>query len=120
MLQKIEELAGVMVKADAGSLRIAFNEADSTRDKELEAQEFLKVNESRLGRDFKLYAFMARVGSKQDTTIHLLGELVLPLKSQAPQAYVAGLDYLAGQASIFGNDSQEWVALVNSFKPKAP
>ena len=116
MLEKIQALADAMV-AQSPYLRIAFNEADTTAAPEPEAQHFLKVNDSRLGRDFKLYAIMAQVSGEQDATIRLLEELVLPLKQTAPAAYVAGLSYLREQGSVFGKNKNAWEDMVDSFKP---
>jgi hypothetical protein len=119
MLEKVQALADVMV-ATSPNLRIAFNEADTTAALELEAQHFLKANNSRLGRDFKLYAFMAKIGGEQDVTVRLLEELVLPLQEAAPAAYIAGLSYLREQGSIFGENKNKWESMIDGFKPKAP
>ena len=70
MLEKVQALADTMV-AKGPNLRIAFKEADRTTAPDPEAQHFLKVNETRLGRDFKLYAFLARIAGERDATVLL-------------------------------------------------
>lgn len=116
MLEKVQELAEVMVK-QSSNLRIAFNEADATTSQDLEAQHFLKLDENRLGRDFKLYAFMAQVTGEDGVIIRLLEELVLPLENQSPQAYLAGLSYLQEQGDVFGEDKQAWKTMIENLKP---
>lgn len=118
MLDQIETLAAKLAEKDS-KLRIAFNEADKTTAAEPEAQRFLKLNESRLGRDFKVYDFMAKVAGEQDTTVTLLEELVLPLQRTAPEAYAAGLSYLREQSSVFGPQKDAWEAMIDDFMPKA-
>ena len=119
MLEKVQALADVMM-ATSPNVRIAFNEADTTTASAPDAQHFLKIDESRLGRDFKLYAFMAEVVGEQDVTARLLEELVLPLKQTAPAAYTAGLSYLREQGSLFGKNKRKWENIIDSFKPKSP
>jgi hypothetical protein len=106
--------------ASGPNLRIAFKEADRTTAPDPEAQHFLKVNGTRLGRDFKIYAFMSRIAGEQDATVLLLKELVLPLRKTAPEACEAGLSYLREQGSVFGENQGEWESIIDSFKPKAP
>ena len=119
MLETIQALADAMVAKDS-KLRIAFNEANDTKAHEPEAQHFLKAHETRLGRDFKLYAFMAKVEGEEDLTVMLLEELVLPLETLAPEAYKAGLSYLREQGSVFGDKQSAWEDMIDSFQPAGP
>lgn len=115
MYEKVKSLAERMASKDK-SLRIAFNEADASRAPEPEAQEFLKLNESRLGRDFKLYAFMGKVSSDQSAMVSVLEEVVLPLQASAPAAYAEGLKFMEEQAPMFGPQANDWKKLVQGFK----
>lgn len=116
MYEKVKKLAERMVEKDS-SLRIAFNEADGSRAPEPEAHEFLKLKETRLGRDFKLYGLMAKAGGEEQALVSVLEEVVLPLKTHAPAAFDAGLVFMKGQAPVFGKQAAEWLKLIESLKP---
>ena len=96
MLTKITELADLLVAAAQTSLRVAHGEADTSLALISDAQTFLKLYGKRLGRDFKLYEFMGRVVSPVLAWCAVLEEIVLPLKTHAPQAFTVGIDFLKG------------------------
>lgn len=58
---KLLGVAEQLVAASDSHLRIAKNEADTTTEPDPEAQEHLKRDGVRIGRDLKLYAFIAEV-----------------------------------------------------------
>ena len=102
-------------------LRIAFNEANDNRGAEPEAQHFLKLDEKRLGRDFRLYGFMAdKVEGPSATIVRLFEEVVLPLQKTSPEAYAEGWTWLKDQGPTFKNNQDAWEELLNGddFRPK--
>lgn len=115
MFDKAKDLAERMMAKDS-KLRIAFHEADKSSAQEPEADEFLKVNGSRLGRDFKLYSLMAKVGDAQAATVSMLEEMVLPLQKFSPAAFAEGLAFMEEQAPVFGENAGEWKKIVAGFK----
>ena len=114
MLDVIEALAEELVNYSSGNLRFAEGEANDSLSPEPEAHRFLKLNERRLGRDFKLYAFMAKVQGEQATLCDLLNELVIPLNE--PLAKDAGLMWLRDRAEMFGEKAGEWQGLIDDLR----
>ena len=113
--EKVKTLAEKMVAKDS-RLRIAFNEQNQTKEHEPGAQEFLKVREVRLGRDFKLYGLMSMLKGEAIATTDLLAEMVLPLRSVSPEAYFEGLSYLKDQGPVFGDNQTEWEDMLDEMK----
>ena len=86
-----QELMAICEKAavaSGGSVRIARNEKDASPDPDPEAQEHLKINGNRVGRDFRLYGFMAELGGPQQA-IADFATVLLALKTRAPAAFDA-------------------------------
>jgi len=59
---RLTTIAETWARESGGRIRIAKNEADADTTFDPEAQEHLKVDERRLGRDLPLYGFMAEMG----------------------------------------------------------
>jgi hypothetical protein len=76
-------------------LRVAHNEEDSSTTQTKGSEHFLKLNESRLGRDLELYGFMGEGPVGWQATLPIfVEEVVLPLKSAAPAAYALACNKL--------------------------
>lgn len=102
----------MIVIAEPTRFRIAFNEADATNDLEIDAQHFLKMEGKRLGRDIKLYDFMAQVMGLGGALVHFLQEVVLPLGSESA-AFIGAADKLKewGQVVFEGETLNKWQEL---------
>ena len=116
ILQEIRTLAQKMTEKAPGYLRIAFGEAGASKKTDDGAGEFLKAGERRLGRDFRLYALMARMCGEVNTYVQVLEEMVMPISIDAPAAYDEGLTFLEGKASVFGESAQEWKNLIGNLR----
>lgn len=97
LLDVLMRLCETMVAASGGRLRIAKNEADATTDFDPEAQEHLKLDGRRIGRDIRLYNFMAEVGGTgpaiADFALILMSiKQILPAAFEAVRADVIALD----------------------------
>jgi hypothetical protein len=91
--------------------RIAFAEADSSTDPEPEANQFLKFEDSRVGRDFKLYALMEKTSSTQ-AAIGDFASVLMSIKSSSPEAFSAISEDVIGLKVIFDESiHQDWVDL---------
>ena len=86
MAEKLKELVRQIVKHSGGRIEEVKNEQDSSTDPCKDAQEFLKLDGKRLGRDLKLYDFMAEVATEPMALCHILEEILLPIK------YAGGLE----------------------------
>lgn len=87
-------LARGMAQASAGRLRVVRNEADADGSHVPDAATFLKLDGARLGRDLELYRFMSVIQGWPATLADLAAEVVLPLRSPAPEAYRHAVDAL--------------------------
>ena len=79
------QLATIITEHSSGKIRIAFNEKDSSKEQDLEAAHFLKLNEQRIGRDMELYGLMS-VASPQNALIDFL-ELIMFIKNECKESY---------------------------------
>ncbi|MFA6340997.1 MAG: hypothetical protein WCX27_02010 [Candidatus Paceibacterota bacterium] len=91
------------VKQSGGRLRLAINEADDSPRYEGGAENFLKLDEKRLGNDIEMYVFA--VGNVEDwkkTLINFWEQNFLPIKDILPESYrVASERILSLSKSIF-------------------
>jgi hypothetical protein len=113
MLEKVNALGNRLVAKAPGRLRIAFNEDDNSKEPQPECAHFLKLDGRRVGRDFELYNFMAKVtggDSDQPGIVMLLQELVLPLQEAAPEAFQEGIAFMREQN--FGDKQADWEDLL--------
>ena len=81
-----EEIRGVciqMARVMPLRLRVVKGEQDTSTEPQPEAQEFLKFDEQRVGRDFKLYGFMAEATSVQFAACRLRVHLAVRENSHA-------------------------------------
>jgi len=74
------------IEVSDGRLRLANGEVDASNEPDIEANVFFKLDESRFGRDFKLYDLIDHI-SKGQGLILLLEEVVLPLHHILPESY---------------------------------
>jgi hypothetical protein len=115
-----QDLANALVTADSSSLGIVFKEADASRQLEVDAEHFLKVDGKRLGHDFEAYAWdIYTDGSPFYVTLRLLFELVLPLKEISPKAFEAGMAFLREQESLLGNPPG-WQDVIDKYMQSTP
>lgn len=91
LLDALMQLCEKMVAASGGRLRLAKNEADTTTELDLEAQEHLKLDERRLGRDLRLYNFMADIAGA-GPAIADFAPVLLVIRRDVPAAYDAVRD----------------------------
>ena len=112
-LLKIAEIA---VEFSQGKLRIAYNEDDETDEFTGSAARFLKLDGKRLGRDIELYGFMGDGPTGWKATLAMfLEEVILPLKKNVLQSYVAaGEELRILGKSVYPEDLLgEWNKLFN-------
>lgn len=113
----IEEMVTEIIFESNGKMRIALNENDISKALDEEAQKFLKVNEKRLGRDFKAYDLMASTSNNAAAFSFVLKEIVLPLKYQHTPCYKKALDYMENNASIVGVEhKKDWCMLIQELR----
>jgi len=104
----------LLVCRGEGRLRLAYAEKDETMDFDPEAQEHLKLDGKRLGRDIRVYGFMGRLSAVGEGTA--LGcfaeEILAPLKVARPEAFTATLPAIR-KLSLFLVEElqQDWVNL---------
>jgi len=80
------QLAKIIAAFSGGKIRIAFQEEDDSTEKNIEAANFLKLNEERLARDIQVYGLMAKI-SPEDALPSFLGEVLIPIKIECPESY---------------------------------
>jgi len=107
--QAIKKCVEQLVEFDPLRFRIAINEADETTEPEIEAQEFLKVDGVRCGRDFKVYGLMSTISGFSGAGLADFAEVLMRVKGEFPEAFnairatVESLDML-----FFENMRQSW------------
>lgn len=84
--EEIRALCIQMCRAEA-SLRIVKNEDDNSTEAQPDADEFLKMDEKRLGRDFKLYAFMAEINDSIGFALADFAEVIIAVKNKYPTVF---------------------------------
>lgn len=101
-------------------IRLAFNEADDSTAPEPQAHYFLKIGDRRLGRDLKMYTFMAEVEGEPGTLTRIFQEVLLPLQQSAPSAYAEGWAWMKDKGDAFGEHQSAWEDLLNddTFRPR--
>lgn len=124
MNETVQALANLLAEK-APQLRIAFNEEDRTTDNQPEAAHFFKFNlngdERRMGRDLELYSLIVRMeGAVGSALVMMLEELVLPLKSYAPEAFTAALAFMREHGAVYGEKQGEWNTLLDSLSKPTP
>jgi hypothetical protein len=112
----INALANLLQEKAPQHIRIVLHEKDDSTAVEPEAAHFIKLDGERMGRDLELYNFMATVGGTGLAAALLLEELILPLKSLAPAAFTAGIEFLREQSPTYmpPEKQEEWVDLLNA------
>lgn len=116
-------LAAAMAAASPGALRLARNEADESEAREPEAATFLKLDGRRHGRDLEIYDLMATIhGNWQPVLPDLAIEIVLPLRSDAPEAYAIGVEGMLamGRATYDPERQDAWADIFAEPVPLAP
>ncbi len=113
--QITDEIRGtcrLMCAAAPSRLRIAKNEQDTSEDAQPEADEFLKLGGIRLGRDFKVYGFMAEVSGSGGQAFADFASVAMAVKNNIPEAFEAARGNIEGWAEYFDEDTQpDWLAL---------
>ena len=79
---KIFDFAQCVIDTSGGKIIMALNEEDNTNETNKEAAHFLKYNNKRLGRDLELYAFMNEIMGTPMLLVHLLEEIIFPIKKE--------------------------------------
>ena len=91
--------------------RIAFNEEDDSKKLCDDANEFLKMDEIRVGRDFKLYGFMADVSSTEGA-IADFADVLMWIKQKHPKVFESIRDRVESWSSFFDQEMQQgWIEL---------
>lgn len=109
---ELMKLAEAMVAADPEMLRLAYNEDDATTDEVKDAAHFLKIDGRRCGRDIELYGFMGKMQGEWNALVDFTVEIVLPIKTVAPAAYVVAADRLRalGRDHLDADKVGDWEA----------
>lgn len=102
--EEIRAVAIQMCRAEPTRLKIVKGEEDETTDAAPDAHEFLKCDEKRLGRDFKLYAFMGEIQGSCGNALAEFAEVVMAVKCNLPKAFDAVRDSVIGWAKFFDED----------------
>lgn len=76
-----------LVVSDPARFRIAKNEADETTEPEIEAQEFLKIDGIRCGRDFKVYGLMSTISGFTGAGLVDFAQVLMEIKGGFPEAF---------------------------------
>ena len=85
--EEIRALCIQMCRADPSRLRVVKNEEDETTDSQPEAHEFLKIDEKRCGRDFKLYGLMAGISDNVGHALADFTDVIMAVKNLIPSAF---------------------------------
>lgn len=89
--------------------RVAFNEKDDSKDFDAEANEFLKMDEFRLGRDFKVYGFMQQIESSQ-MAIADFAHVLMEIKYVYPDIFNSVKERVDDWKNFFDENMQEdWI-----------
>lgn len=119
--EAIRDVCRQIVKANPARLRVAMNEEDESPTPQPEAHEFLKLDEKRLGRDFKLYGLMATVND--DNLAHPLADfaaVLMAVMSNVPEAFEAVRSTVEGWSEHFPTEHQPgWIDLWAKAQPSA-
>lgn len=101
-----DELLAIAAQLAAHSTRITLvrHEQDTTADPEPEAQEFIKIDGQRVGRDIRLYAFMAEIGGP-GVGLADFGELLLACRLVDPPAFEAVRDQVVALGKFVPEDT---------------
>ena len=111
-----------IARASNGRIRVAHNELENSKDREIGAAHFLKLDEKRLGRDLELYGFMGEIEGQKGVMIRLLEELCLPIKncksldnSLRGAVGIGKLRLIEVGMTVFskGKEYRDWVKLVS-------
>ena len=109
--QEISKVCKIVCDSDS-RFRIAKNEEDETKDENKEAHEFLKFDEKRLGRDFKLYGFMAKIESAVGPALADFASVLMTIKQNSPESFKLIRSELESWKKYFDEDLQPaWVEL---------
>ena len=106
-------LAGIITGLSEGRVRVAVNEEDDTTQTQVEAAHFLKLDETRLGRDLEVYGFIGRVAGNELALGDFVGEVIIPLRTSIPAVYdsVAPLAEQLGYEFLDAKYHQTWGAI---------
>lgn len=85
--EEIRAVATRMCRSAPTRLEVVSGEQDETTESAPDAHEFLKLDERRLGRDFKLYAFMGRVQGSTGHALAEFAEVLMAVKKNVPLAF---------------------------------
>lgn len=108
----IKACAEQLVAADPARFRIAKNEADETTEPEIEAQEFLKVDGVRCGRDFKVYGLMATISGFSGAGLADFAEVLMVVKGSFPEVFNAIRETVESWDRFFdGHMRSSWRAM---------
>jgi hypothetical protein len=105
--KEIHALCIQMCSAEPSRLSIVKNEEDNTSDPQPEAQEFLKLDEKRCGRDFKLYGFMAEIQGSVGFALSDFAEVVMYIKHNVPKAFDSVSATVQGWDRFFDADKRD-------------
>ncbi len=79
---KIFDFAQCVIDTSDNKIRMSFKEEVKTKQVDRAAAHFLKYNDERLGRDLEIYVFMDKVMGTAMMVVHLLQEIILPIKKE--------------------------------------
>lgn len=111
--------AAINMAATCPELRVVFNELDgSEAPASVHVRHFLKLNGTRLGRDFEDYALMASVKGLDSTLDKMLDGILLPLRERAPEAFKKGLVEFFWMGADIGINATPWAEQLHRFAPQ--
>lgn len=95
MTSSLMEFATAVAQASNGRITLVRHEENESPSHQPEAAEFLKIDGKRLGRDLKLYDFMAKIQGWENTLVDVILEVLMPLQDFGLDAsYEAGAQVL--------------------------
>jgi hypothetical protein len=105
--EEIRAVAIQMCRVEPSRLKIVQGEKDETTEPAPDAHEFLKFDEQRLGRDFKLYAFMGKLQGSCGHALAEFAEVLMAIKGNLPKAFEAVRAPVVGWARFFDDDKHD-------------
>lgn len=115
--ERLNAIAIKAANASGGVLRVARNEEDDTEDSQPEAQEFLKFNGRRLGRDFRMYAFMAKIAGPGQALADFAPVMMVIEKNVPAAFHVVREDVIGLRDLVAPKFQDEWSAIWDERSP---
>jgi len=107
-----------LVSALSPRLRIAYQEVSDSMEKDREATHYFKLDETRLGRDFKVYDFLGESIGWPSTLVFIVEEIVTPLQERGVRFSLELKNHMINWGlQIYPEGAHEpWLAICNDWK----